>query len=163
MNIIDNFLPEDEFDYMERNFLGSYFPWYYNAGISNYPYETDGHNYQLTHLLVLDTGERTHFSSLLDPLIKKINPKKLIRAKVNLGPRDFTQVEGGWHRDYDDPELTTATFYINDNNGYTMFEDGTKVESKRNRLASFPATERHSGVSHTDAQVRIVLNLNYIA
>ena len=56
---------------------------------------------------------------------------------------------------------TTAIFYLNSNNGYTEFEDGTKVESVANRFVSFPSTLKHRGTSCTDENVRVVINFNY--
>jgi hypothetical protein len=57
---------------------------------------------------------------------------------------------------------TTAILYINTNNGYTEFEDGTIVESVANRLVAFPANIRHRGVSQTDEETRILINFNYL-
>ena len=58
-------------------------------------------------------------------------------------------------------QLTTSIFYINTNNGYTIFEDGTKVESVANRLLTFPTNMKHTGTSCTDEKTRIVINFNY--
>ena len=55
----------------------------------------------------------------------------------------------------------TSIFYINTNNGYTKFEDGTIVESVANRMLSFPANMKHCGTSCTDERRRIVINFNY--
>ena len=33
---------------------------------------------------------------------------------------------------------TTSILYMNTNNGYTIFENGDKVESVENRLVTFP-------------------------
>ena len=55
----------------------------------------------------------------------------------------------------------TSIFYVNTNNGYTLFEDGTKVESVANRMLTFPTNMKHTGTSCTDSQTRIVINFNY--
>ena len=52
---------------------------------------------------------------------------------------------------------------MNTNNGYTIFEDGTKVESVANRMITFPANLKHTGTSCTDQQVRIVINFDYFS
>ena len=51
---------------------------------------------------------------------------------------------------------------MNTNNGYTEFEDGTKVESVANRFVSFPEKMKHRGTSCTDKKTRIVININYL-
>ena len=58
-------------------------------------------------------------------------------------------------------QWTTSIFYINTNNGYTKFKDGTKVESIANRMITFPANMEHCGTSCTDKNIRIVINFNY--
>ena len=50
---------------------------------------------------------------------------------------------------------------MNTNNGYTKFEDGTKIESVANRMVSFPTNTQHKGTSCTDQKTRVVINFNY--
>jgi uncharacterized metal-binding protein len=52
--------------------------------------------------------------------------------------------------------------YLNDNDGYTLLEDGTKIEAKSNRIVIFDGTTQHCGTTCTDENKRITLNLNYI-
>ena len=58
--------------------------------------------------------------------------------------------------------FTSAIFYLNTNNGYTKFEDGTIISSIENRLVTFPSTMLHTGTSCTDTKYRLVLNLVYV-
>jgi len=51
--------------------------------------------------------------------------------------------------------------YFNDNNGYTYFEDGQKIESKENRAVMFEGDLIHAGTSCTDKDLRVVLNIDY--
>ena len=55
----------------------------------------------------------------------------------------------------------SAVFYLNSNNGYTLFEDGTKVESVAGRLLVFDPHMAHTGSSSTDTKNRVVINFNY--
>jgi len=169
MEIKDNFLSEREFTELQKNIMGPYFPWYYNEFIA-YENDESEHSYQLVHIFCNNGEINSDLFNILEPIWEVINPKEIIRAKVNLGPRKSTTEhhEGGWHTDFTEiPEevknLTTAVFYLNNNNGYTLFEDGTKVESVENRFASFPTLTPHTAVSQTDSKIRVVLNLNYIS
>lgn len=169
MEIRDNFLGREDFKALQEELMGPYFPWYYNPYIAFENDESD-ESYQLVHVFYTNFEVTSDFYYLLDPIWEAINPKQILRAKINLGPRksETKQYEGGWHTDFTDvPEevtnLTTAVFYINTNNGHTLFEGGTKVESVENRFASFPTLTPHTSVSQTDSKVRIVLNLNYIS
>ena len=50
---------------------------------------------------------------------------------------------------------------MNTNNGYTLFENGTKIESVANRMITFPTNMKHTGTSCTDENTRVVINFNY--
>jgi hypothetical protein len=108
-----------------------------------------------------DVGVKSDYYDNLMPLLSKINPKEILRVKANLGTRTTTHIEGGMHTD-SKMEHTTAIFYLNTNNGFTVFKNGDKVNSLENRLVVFNSTILHSGFSQTDTNIRVVLNLNYI-
>ena len=54
-----------------------------------------------------------------------------------------------------------SILYLNSNNGGTQFKDDKFVQSKKNRLVTFPTDTYHAAVSSTDAKLRFVLNMNY--
>lgn len=160
LTVIDNFLPEDQWQNIHDSLLGNQFPWFYNNSILAEPDATKLYDFQFTHIFYnwyMPTG--TH-STLLAPLIQKINPMSLIRIKANLGGRTPDLVEGGYHTDYDS-DCTTAVYYVNSNNGYTKFESGEIVESVANRFVSFPSRLKHTGSTCTDNKVRCLINFNY--
>ena len=98
----------------------------------------------------------------LAPIIHhpEINCQYLIRIKANCNPRSDRIIKHGFHIDTT-TKCTTAIFYVNSNNGYTEFEDGTKVESIENRFVTFPSHLQHTGTTCTDQKRRIVINFNY--
>ena len=106
---------------------------------------------------------------MLMPVINVLPILTAWRIKANLLTRTSTIVENEFHTDIGTlvkkPEKlaqwTTSILYINTNNGYTKFEDGTKVESVANRLLTFPANMKHAGTSCTNERVRVVINFNY--
>ena len=110
---------------------------------------------------------RSAYFENLVPILEIKNPVSLIRIKANLLIRTPNIVEDGFHVDMTNvPEekqkqLTTSILYMNTNNGYTKFEDGTKVESVANRFVTFPANMKHTGTSCTDKKIRVVINFNY--
>jgi hypothetical protein len=61
----------------------------------------------------------------------------------------------------DDEDHKTLLYYIEDSNGYTEFNDGQKVESKRNRAVIFDAHLIHQTVTQTDKLFRTNININY--
>ena len=60
--------------------------------------------------------------------------------------------------------INTSIFYLNTNNGITIFEDTKEeVESVSNRMITFPGYLKHTGTTPTDKDVphRILINFNY--
>ena len=89
-----------------------------------------------------------------------MSPTSLMRIKANLNVATKEYLTRELHTDFNVP-CTTAIAYMNTNNGYTLFEDGTKVESKENRVVIFDSSLRHAGIP-TDKKRRVVINFNFI-
>ena len=163
--IFDNFLDEVSFRQMQDTFFSPHFPWYFQQGVSyKQGYGDDYlHNYQFTHSFwnATDTMARSHFFSTIDPLIEKLNPTALLRIKANLMPVTAERVVHRMHVDLD-LKCKTAIFYVNTNNGATIFENGNQIDSVENRLVIFDSRLRHTSSSCTDKKVRCVVNINYI-
>ena len=164
MKIEDNFLDQEEFNYLQSILMGSDLPWYYNPGIVFVPEEN---KFQFIHLFYDNWAPNTDYIKILNPILIKIEPISLWRIKANLLTKTLNIVENMFHIDIGDgtderlKQWTTSIFYVNTNNGYTEFEDGTKIECVANRLVSFPANMKHLGTSCTDQKTRVVINFNY--
>ena len=94
----------------------------------------------------------------------KMDPTCLLRVKGNLQMRTSEIKENGFHWDYPADKYAgakTSIFYINSNDGYTEFKDGTRIESVANRLVTFPLHMEHRGTTCTDKPFRMVINFNY--
>ena len=70
-------------------------------------------------------------------------------------------IRHGFHVDFSYVGSKTAIYYVNSNNGYTEFEDGTKIESIKNRIVIFPSNLKHTGTTCTDRKIRTIVNFNY--
>ena len=154
MKVIDNFLSEYEFNTLRDYITSTDFPWYFGLVTS------DSKIAQFVHTFYVNdapTPTWPHISFLR----AKLNMAALVRIKVNLNPRTETlQVHrDAFHIDY--PDITTAVFYLNTCDGYTLFEDGTKVNSVENRIVIFDSNTRHTGTSCTNEAGRLVMNINY--
>ena len=97
---------------------------------------------------------------IVKPILQKLNVKLLYRLKLNMTTGSAKLHESNLHVDVPD-DCKTSVFYVNTNNGYTKFEDGTKIYSKANRLITFNSQMKHCGTNTTDSKYRIVLNINY--
>ncbi len=157
VEIIDNFLDKDSFENLKKYIINDYFPWYFN----NYKIKEGDKHFQFTHTCYKDHNIRSHeFYNKLINVYNKLNCKSIIRVKANLTTRENKIFTYDFHNDMPF-ECKTSIFYINSNNGKTIFENGDKIESIENRMITFPSQLLHSGTSHTDEKVRIVINFNY--
>ena len=170
IEIKDNFLDQHEFNMLQNNIMGVSFPWYYNSAITvpcsdDLPEEKD--KFQFVHVFYENCIPGPS-AEVINPIITNMGPILLWRIKANLLTKTPNIVENDFHVDVFDGELkvreqlTTSIFYVNTNNGYTKFEDGSKIESVANRLLSFPSNMKHTGTSCTDEKIRIVINFNYL-
>tara|TARA_B100000131_G_scaffold301978_1_gene324679 strand:- start:101 stop:589 length:489 start_codon:yes stop_codon:yes gene_type:complete len=161
MKIIDNYLDENSFKLISETMSSDMFPWFFNDYKINPDWNDDSvFNYQFTHRFYDDARITSkYFDSLLNPILKKINAKALIRIKANLNPVSHELIKYNKHVDQD-YSCKAAIYYVNSNNGYTMF-DSQKVESKENRIVFFDAASFHSGTNSTDCKNRMVINFNY--
>jgi len=160
--IIDDFLNESDFLKIKESLLSDEFPWYYNKVLDRtlVSLESKEYNFQFTHNFYKDGNPSSNAVFLLDPIINKISPKTILRIKANLNVKTEKIIEHGHHVDFDD--CTTAIFYVNSNNGKTIFQNGSVVESLENRLLIFNSNLMHSGTTCTNENVRCVINFNYI-
>jgi len=164
MIIEDNFLDQEKFDELQIFMMGEWLNWHYQKTID---IEEVVGRYQFIHMFYINHSPTSPSIEKISPIIEKIKPITLGKVKANLLTMTPNIIENTFHVDgtkYPEEkmkQLTTSIFYVNTNNGYTKFEDGTKVESIANRLVTFPANLKHTGTSCTDERTRVVINFNY--
>jgi hypothetical protein len=165
--IINNFLTREEFLTIKSAILNEQFPWVMHE--KSYPGETgceDRFNCQFVHVFYQSPTYTSQYLNVINPIIKRLPHQLFIRAKANITTATENLQVYGHHIDI--PESLadmskTAIFYLNTNDGYTLFEsDNQKVESVENRLVIFDSNEKHSGTSCTDQKYRAVINFNFI-
>ena len=159
IKVVDNFLEDDIFIEIQNILMGDKFPWFFN----NFKNDSeDIHNYQFTHTVVRGNGEvESKFIQYMKPFFNKLNIKKIYRIKINLTTRTEKLFNHIYHTDVP-IQCTTAIFYVNSNNGKTIFKHGEEVDSISNRIVMFNSNLEHAATSHTDKKTRVVINLNYV-
>ena len=161
--IIDNFLSEDYFNLIRNIMLGENIAWFYMDRID---YADDVDKFQFIHSFYAKGNWASAYGNIFGSLFQKLKPKEIYRIKANLLPRTPEIKVNRFHTDIQENNgvipYTTSIFYLNTNNGYTEFEDGTIVESVANRWISFPEDTKHRGTSCTDEKIRVVINFNYL-
>lgn len=167
VQIIDDFLDNYDFEYTFSNFFNTDIPWTFSETL---PYEdckedkleklcSDEDNFQFVHIFFSNHQYKSSFD--ITRLISKLNPAGLIRIKANLNLKTEKIIRHGFHTDTRAPNSKTAVYYLNDCDGFTEFKDGTRIESKKNRICIFDSHLAHTGTTCTNQQRRIVVNVNY--
>ncbi len=170
VKVIDNFLDNDDFIKLSSLICGNDFPWYSCKGITD---ENDG-KFMFTHMLYEDGLPNSDFFNLFnETVLSKIfnmNKNNLIKVsplkmKLNLGIRTSEPEETGFHLDVGAKNIphNTGILYLNNNNGYTEFKNGQKINSVANRAVLFDGLTSHRSVSQTDVPFRYVLNFNWLS
>ncbi len=167
--LYDNFLGTQTFHELQEYVMFQDFPWYYQDGkvMSN---PTDQDDFRFGHVvytphngIVTQCGYDLY--NLIAPIINTCDAAAVTRVKLNCDIRSEKPFVSGYHVDNNWAESQhawTGIFYLNNNNGYTEFETGYKIESVENRLLLFRSHLKHRGVSQTDTSRRVVLNINML-
>ena len=169
IKVIDDFLNEEDFEGLKQCFHPE-FPWVFSVVLDGDDLMCDEkYNYQYCHNVYYKQEPKSVFFNNAIPFLAKLGARALVRCKINSICREEEIVIHGFHTDMEYPEehptaldgMKTAILYLNTNNGFTYFEEGTRVESVANRCVIFPAHYRHSGTTCTDVIRRLALNLVY--
>ena len=167
IDIKDNFLPIREFEQMHSELMAWNFPWYASKVVNDSDQNAD-YNMQFTHLFYERYSPVDDTINILHPVLRIIQPISIFKIKANIMPNQGKVIEHGYHHDVTDSEfhpikdhMKTSILYMNTNNGFTKFEDGTIIESVANRFVTFPNHTEHTGTTTSDSDYRLVINFNY--
>ena len=168
VQIFNNFLDQEVFLEIKKFIMSPRCQWRY----VNYIAHKDGrdndndgyfvHSFKDCHpqTFVDRYPESPHFP-LIAKILDKIKYQNILRIRSSLYPRRDVQKPDPFHIDYDFPHKV-CIFYVNTNNGYTMFENGEKIPSVENQLATFDGNEKHCSVVQTDTSARYIVNINIL-
>tara|TARA_B100000287_G_scaffold162043_1_gene152832 strand:- start:948 stop:1454 length:507 start_codon:yes stop_codon:yes gene_type:complete len=165
MQIVDDFLNRSTFLELVKEIDTHTFPWYYTkspgeplqyVNLLYYDHQICGNAYGL------EPAMTPKLKRIFQTISKKLDAICLIRIKVNATPSSNEIEYQAWHTDWSlSTPSRTCVLYLNDNDGYTEFEGGDKVDSKGNRAVIFDTNIRHRGTTCTNTERRLVLNINY--
>ena len=154
----DNFLDQIDFENLKNLVMGETFPWYFKDYVT-YAKKHKAHFF-LSHMFYIESKAISPFVKLLDPLFKKLETKALIRARANLYSNQGKIIEHEKHTDFPFKHKG-ALFSLNTCDGFTVLEDGTKIQSVANQILLFDASQPHHSSTCTDAKIRCNININY--
>ena len=173
IKIIDDFIDHSSFKVFHTEIISPYFDWYMVDKIRKQDWKDfvnkpdDNFNFQFIHVFISYQYEKSPYFSLLHPILDILKPVAINRIKGNCIPKTESIHVSDFHMDIDDKKVIdsnpkTAIFYVNTNDGYTLFENGTKVKSVENRICIFPYHLNHTGTTCTDKFSRVLINFLYV-
>ena len=167
IEIVDNFLSSYNSNILIKTLNGTKmghgcFQW---AFMNDMNYESYVGNYYFNHVLVVNYEViDSHWMPLFIPLLDKLKIalSNVYRLKVNLYTRTQRRVHHSSHKDYNPNEgFRTALYYVNTNNGVTIFDGKRTVKSIENRIALFDGSNKHHSTTPTDCNYRSTINIDY--
>ena len=182
MQIIDDFLPQDQYQFLADLVRSIDFDWHWEAHAASQPEHSavSGTRGGWVHLL----GNRSHnvrswaldhFAPVLDQLVARTG-LTVARARV-------TALQSRWGsspEDYLTPHVdymcahTTAIYYLDSSDGDTVFFEQvftgypqpseftvlSRVSPRANRLVLFDGLQYHTATAPCRSELRVVLNVN---
>jgi hypothetical protein len=158
--IIDNFLPKENFNIIKNLLFHSNLNWFYKPDVNTLNVDSPNMMFYFVHVFYNKVSNSEVFNIIDKNLLSFIDIKALIRVKANLYPNQHIKKENGFHIDYDFSHKG-AIFYLNTNNGRTILNNDTKIDSIENRILFFDPSIPHDSENCTDQKVRINININY--
>ena len=156
----DNFLNQADFESITKEMFGDFFPWYFHNTVSFKKDKNESHFFWTHIFFEQGKGITSDYYKMLNPLMKKLNIKALIRIKANLYSNQGKIEEHQAHQDYN-YKHKGALFSLNTTNGYTTFADKSKVQGVANRMVLFDPSKPHFSSTVTDVNVRVNIVFNY--
>jgi hypothetical protein len=156
--IVDNFLDANVFLKIKNEILDfPYFPWFLNNSVSG---QKSNDGIYFTHIFLNDFEINSEKINILNPIIDKLQFKKLIRIKANLYPKTDQLKIHNSHIDFNVPHIG-CILYLNTNDGKTIINDEVEIDSIENRMLFFEPHVPHKSTTCTTKDYRSNINFNY--
>ena len=161
MTILDNYLSRSDFHYIKKEILRNEgLPWHHSVGIADL--KSNSEESYFTHSIWQNLQPVSPLWDVVKYFIVQLPDfKGMLRAKVNLYPKQHEIVEHPTHTDMDFPHKG-AILYLNTCDGFTRLDENTTVESVENRLLLFDSSKPHNSTSTTTPPGRFNININYL-
>ena len=166
LEIIDNFLQGNEFNYL-KNIILNELTWKCN-GKNGWAADNDTDITAFYSYVIKNNQEDTEKAKdimpCFNPLIEKFGLPISVRAIMSA--RTVDHITSAYHTDMMSDgykiQHTAALFYMTTHNGGTQFNPGVTVDAIENRLIIFDGNIEHRAISNTDSNDRLVINFNFV-
>ena len=159
LKVEDNFFEQTTFDNIVAAVTHPDFPWFYLNAIGH---KEDSSDLGFYHILYNNHRPNSVFAEqIMAPIVAAVKPKAILRCRISSYLRGAQIIHHAWHQDQDYPN-NAFMLYLNTNDGYTSFQDDTKIECVANRAVFFDPQVLHRSSNCTDQERRLVFTMNYL-
>jgi hypothetical protein len=179
ITIVDNFLPQKEFEESRDYILSVYQNWFWHDNIST-PIDVGIRNYGFGFNLTTDTNKfrecetKKYTQNLIESVRDFARCKNILRARLDMTTNVMERIRHCPHVDRFDRHVS-AIFYFTDSDAETVIYNekllkpndtmgeltvNTSVRPKENRLMLFDGQHIHTGHSPVKYSRRVLLNIN---
>lgn len=171
VNVIDSIVPLDLQEEMLVMHTDNHFPWYFQSQTSFHSFVDDGKTldcFQLCHGSCYDNKKLSNVfdytKKILDCTMYRDRPISRIKSNLTTNISNYNNtLHQPIHVDSDNKNFVSMLYYVNDNDGGTMFfnddnELVEKIEAKKGRLVIFPSNIKHAGCNPINTQYKIIIN-----
>jgi hypothetical protein len=163
--VVDDFLPRENYIIMKTMFESGEFDWHWSDHQVNH---TDSfYFYHLFFAKYYPTSK--YFDNVRQNFLDFLPINSLINLRANLYTNTYGNGTSSKHADHfgetgKDHKHTTSVLHLGTNNGKFVLcigDEEVVLDTVDNRLVTFDSEIEHYIIHQTDADRRIVLNLNY--
>ena len=158
---IENFLDKNFFKELQKVIIESDFSWFKRKSMVT---NTENNLGYFCHSFFHNNSINSKYFFIVKPILKILNCVVIINIRANLLLKR-SEFKSNYHIDrwgFNKPKHKTAIFYVNTNNGHTLFKNNNKkIKCVENKLIIFDSKLSHKAVLQTDKDKRIVINFNY--
>ena len=163
--IIDNFLPEEEFKFLQDRVMWNNTSFNFNLHNNVTSGDDASHldNWYGTSIIYANSKPVVEFYEDVNTIFKDRieNFGAWLRIKVNFYPHTAEIYEHKQHYHYD-LSHGAAIFCLNTCDGYTRIGEDIKIDSVANRFYIFDGSIPHNSTTTTNTKGRFNFNFNYV-
>ena len=171
IKIIDNFLDDDSFNNIKYFVDDPNLSWKRGKMLPEDLIVCDQkENFQDAHIIYCNGNYVKSELNFIIPILKRLEAKVLLKAKINKTYPTQENLLVGWHTDTTEDHWAssknpkTAIYYVNNNDGSTIIKEDEKevvVNCVENRLVIFDTYLKHTAMTCSRSKYKLIININF--
>lgn len=161
MKIVENFLPEDFFNKLQKLITVDDFPWFLRTTMVE---NSNDYGYFTYSFFNAHNVNSNYYYEYIRPILIKLNAGAVVEVRANMSPSSFYKGEhSDFHTD-NNFKCKTAILYLNSCDGGTEFQingENKFVKAEQNKIVIVDSDILHRGTKSHNSNFRYIINFNY--